>query len=74
MPVSLSVRLPEATAKALNALAAATERSKTYLVLKALEAYLEDYADYQIALDRLRDKDNPVISASALRKRVAGRD
>lgn len=73
MPVPLSVRLPDATAKALDALAATTERSKTYLVLKALEAYLEDYADYQVALDRLRDKDDPVISSSALRKGLAGR-
>ncbi len=74
MPGILSVRLPEATARALESLAATTERSKTYLVLKALEAYLKDYADYQIALDRLRDKDDPVISSTALRKRLARRD
>ncbi len=67
MSVPISVRLPEATAKALNAVASATDRPRTYVVLRALEAYLADYADYQIALDRLRDKDDPVISASALR-------
>ncbi len=70
MAVSLSVRLPENTAKALDELANATERSKTYLIRKALEAYLEEYADYQVALDRLRDKDDPVISAAELRKRL----
>jgi len=37
------------------------------VVLRALEAYLAEYADYQIALDRLRDKDDPVISRTALR-------
>ncbi len=70
MAVSVSVRLPGSTAKALDELANATERSKTYLIRKALEAYLEDYADYQVALDRLRDKDDPVISAAELRKRL----
>ncbi len=68
--VSVSVRLLESMAKALDELATATERSKTYLIRKALEAYLEDYADYQVALDRLRDKDDPVISAAELRKRL----
>jgi len=68
--VPISIRLPEATAKALDAIASATDRPKTYIVLRALEAYLEDYADYQIALDRLRDKDDPVVSASQLRARL----
>ncbi len=67
MSSPISIRLPEATAKALDAVASATDRPKTYVILRALEAYLADYADYQIALDRLRDKDDPVISASALR-------
>ena len=70
MSVPISIRLPEATAKALDAIASATDRPKTYVVLRALEAYLEDYADYQIALDRLRDKDDPVVSASQLRARL----
>ena len=70
MPVSISVRLPEATAKALDELASATERPRTYLILKALEAYLAEYADYQVALDRLRDKDDPVISSAEIWKRL----
>lgn len=70
MPVSVSIRLPDNTAKALDELAKATERSRTYLILKALDAYLAEYADYQVALDRLRDKDDLVISAAELRKRL----
>ena len=70
MPVPISLGLPEATAKALDELAKATERSRTYLIRKALEAYMAEYADYQVALDRLRDKDDPVISAAELRKRL----
>ena len=74
MAVSVSIRLPERTAKALEELASATERSKTYVIRKALEAYLAEYADYQVALDRLRDKDDPVISAADLRKRLGRKD
>lgn len=71
MPVSVSLRLPAKTAKVLDALASATDRSRTYLIVKALEAYLAEAADYQVALDRLRDKDDPVISAAELRRRLA---
>lgn len=71
MSSPVSVRLTDRTAKALNELAKATDRPKTYLIEKALESYLAEYADYQIALDRLRDKDDPVISATDLRKRIA---
>ena len=74
MPVSISLRLPEAIAKALDELASATERSRTYLIRKALEAYMAEYADYQVALDRLRDKDDAVISAAELRKRLGGKN
>ena len=44
-------------------------RPRSYLVRKAIEVYLEEYAEYQVALDRLRDKDDEVISSKELRKR-----
>ena len=70
MSTAIAVRLPDELAKALESLAATTERPKTYLVRKALETYLAEYADYQVALDRLRDKDDTVISGAELRKRL----
>lgn len=70
MASPISVRLPIHTAKALENLANVTDRSKTYLIVKALDAYLAEYADYQIALDRLRDKQDPIVSATELRKRI----
>ncbi|HEY3124362.1 MAG TPA: ribbon-helix-helix protein, CopG family [Thermoanaerobaculia bacterium] len=73
MSSSVSVRLPDHTAKALEELAKSTDRPKTYFIEKALESYLAEYADYQIALDRLRDKDDRIISARDLRKRVGRR-
>jgi RHH-type rel operon transcriptional repressor/antitoxin RelB len=73
MSSSISVRLPDRTAKALEELAKSTDRPKTYFIEKALESYLAEYADYQVALDRLRDKDDPVISSAELRKRLGRR-
>jgi RHH-type rel operon transcriptional repressor/antitoxin RelB len=70
MAVAVSLRLPDDTAKALDELARATDRSRTYVIRKALERYLAESADYQVALDRLRDRDDPVISAAELRRRV----
>ena len=70
MSVSISVRLPEKIARALEDLAKTTERPKTFLIRKALESYLAEYGDYQIALDRLRDKDDAVMSGAALRSQL----
>jgi RHH-type transcriptional regulator, rel operon repressor / antitoxin RelB len=70
MSSQLSVRLQDSTAKALEKLSKLTDRPKTYLVEKALESYLAEHADYQIALDRLRDKDDPVISSADLKRRL----
>ena len=72
MSNSISVRLPDKTARALEKLSKMTDRPKTYFVEKALESYLAEYADYQIALDRLRDEDDPVISSAELKKRIGG--
>ena len=73
MSSAISVRLKDKTARALERLSKATDRPKTYFIEKALESYLAEQADYQIALDRLANKDDPVISSAELRKRFAAR-
>ena len=70
MSVPLSIRLPDDTAKALEELSESTDRPKSYYVLKALESFLREQADYMIAIERLKDKDDPVISISEMRKRL----
>lgn len=65
---TVSIRLPNGMAKALDAITRETERPKTFILKKALESYLEEYADYQIALDRLTDKNDLIISSKELRK------
>jgi RHH-type rel operon transcriptional repressor/antitoxin RelB len=68
MNTAISVRLPKKLADHLDSIAKETERSRSYIIQKALESYIEDYADLQIALDRLHDRTDPVISGKELRK------
>jgi predicted DNA-binding protein len=58
----------------LDAVAQFTDRSKSYLIKKAIEKYLAEYADYRIALDRLHDKDDEIITSKELRKALASKD
>jgi RHH-type rel operon transcriptional repressor/antitoxin RelB len=68
MNPAISVRLPKALADQLNNIPKETERPRSFSIQKALESYLEDYADLQVALDRLHDKTDLVISGKNLRK------
>ena len=70
MSHAISVRLPEELTQALEKVARTIDRPKTYLIRKALENYLVEYADYQIALDRYRDKQDKVVSGAELRKHL----
>ena len=70
MSAAISLRLPERLAQELEKLAATTERPKSYLVRKAVETYLAEYADYQIALDRLRGKHDATLTGPELRKQL----
>ena len=48
--------------KKLIEVAKITDRPKSFIIKKALEIYLNDYIDYQIALDRLNDKDDNILT------------
>ncbi len=68
MNTPISVRLPDELAERLNNVAMETERPRSFIIQKALESYLEDYADLQVALDRLHDTTDAVITGAELRK------
>ncbi len=70
MSGTISLRLPVKMVGELEKLASVMDRPKSYLVRKAVETYLAEYADYQIAVERLRDKDDAVISSAELRKHL----
>lgn len=68
MNTPISVRLPDELAERLNSVAVETERPRSFIIQKALESWLEEYADLQVALDRLHDTIDTVISGAELRK------
>ncbi|MBN1930542.1 MAG: ribbon-helix-helix domain-containing protein [Desulfobacterales bacterium] len=68
--MSISIRIPESLANQLDFIARETDRPRSYIVQKALESYIEEYADLQIALDRLHDSTDELISGKELRKKL----
>jgi RHH-type rel operon transcriptional repressor/antitoxin RelB len=54
-------------ADSLKSLSETIDRSKAYIIKKALQAYLEDYSDYLIAQERLNDKNDKVVSSEEMR-------
>jgi len=71
---SISIRLPDDIARSLEDLAETIERPKTYVIRKAIEEYLKEYADYLIALERLNDKDDRIISDEEMMKLLGIQD
>jgi RHH-type transcriptional regulator, rel operon repressor / antitoxin RelB len=70
MSKSLSVRIPDDLAIKLSEIAEETERPKSFHIQKALESYLTELADLQVAYDRLHDTSDPVISIEGMRKEL----
>ncbi|MCK5773087.1 MAG: ribbon-helix-helix protein, CopG family [Thermoplasmata archaeon] len=63
----VTMRLPEEISSELNELARVLDRSKTYILRKALEEYLDEYEDYLIAMERWNDKNDEIIDGKELR-------
>ena len=63
MSTAISVRIPDEISKE-------TERPKSFHVQKAIESYLNEIADLQVALDRLHDTTDPVISIDEMRSEL----
>jgi len=67
MSVAVSIRMPDELVRELDSVAKTTERSRSFHIQKALEIYLGEQADLQIALDRLHDTSDPIISIDEMR-------
>ncbi len=70
MSKSLLVRISDELALKLSEIAEETERPKSFHVQKALESYLSEIADLQVAYDRLNDTTDPVLSTEDMRKEL----
>lgn len=67
---TISLRLPDHLADELENIAKETERSKSFHIQKAIEFYLQERADLQIALDRMNDASDSIVSRQDMRKRL----
>jgi len=70
MSTAVSVRMPDDLVQELDSVAKTTERWRSFHIQKALEIYLEEQADLQIALDRLHDTSDPIISMDEMRNQL----
>jgi RHH-type rel operon transcriptional repressor/antitoxin RelB len=64
----ITVKIPEELSEKLDALSREIRRKKSFIIKSALVQYLDEYVDYQIALNRLKDKDDKIINSEDLRK------
>lgn len=68
----VTTRLTPEVVQALDQIAEVRRRSRAEVVREAVDLYLEEWADYSIALDRLRDPADPIISLAELRAELVG--
>ena len=64
---TIGLRLPETLDMKVMRVARQLQRSKSFIIRKAIETYMDEYVDYQIALERLNDKDDEILSLREMR-------
>ncbi len=67
MSSNISMRIPADVLTELDELASLLGRSRSSLINEAISTYVTEYSDYLLALHRLLDKDDNIISSAALR-------
>ena len=70
----ITARLPDAVVEALDAAASRLKRSRAEIVHQAIERYLEDFDDLSVAVERLRDPDDPVLDWDQVRSELLDKD
>jgi len=68
--VAVSIHLPDQLAYQLGKMADTTDDSMSIVVQKALESYFEELEDLQVALNRLNDPTDTVISMEEMRSEI----
>ena len=70
----ITARVPDELVEALDAAAKELKRSRADIIRHALERYLEDYDDLDVALERLRDPADPVLDWDEVRQELLSSD
>lgn len=66
--------LPDVLVAALDSAASTLNRSRAELVRQAVERYLEDFDDFAVAVERLRDPSDPVLDWDQVKRELLGKD
>ena len=66
----LTVRLGKELSEKINELSKETDRPKSWIIKKALESYLEDFEDAEVALHRLGDKNDVELTVDEVRREL----
>ena len=66
----ITARLPDAVVAALDAAAGQLNRSRAEIVRQAIERYLEDFEDLSVAIERLRDPNDPVLDWDQVKREL----
>ena len=64
----ITARLPNEVVDALDEAANRLKRSRAELIRQAIERYLEEFDDLSVAVDRLRDPNDPVLDWDQVRR------
>ncbi|MCE2452679.1 MAG: ribbon-helix-helix domain-containing protein [Nitrospinae bacterium] len=64
----ITARLPNEVVDALDEAANRLKRSRAEIIRQAIERYLEEFDDLSVAVDRLRDPNDPVLDWDQVRR------
>jgi len=70
----ITARVPEELLEALDAAADQLKCDRGEVIRQALERYLEDHGDLEVALERLRDPSDQVLNWDRVRDELLGSD
>ena len=70
----ITARLPNSVVDALDEAANRLKRSRAEIIRQAIERYLEEFDDLSVAVDRLRDPNDPVLDWDQVRREFLDTD
>ncbi len=70
----ITARLPNEVVDALDEAANRLKRSRAEIIRQAIERYLEEFDDLSVAVERLRDPNDPVLDWDQVRREFLDTD
>jgi len=70
----ITARLPDEVVLALDRAAQTLHRSRADIIRQAIEAYMEDFDDLSVAIERLRDPTDEAVDWQEARRALLAED